>query len=171
MGAAEHCAYRSPHLIPPRWSSGPNGCERGRRGKELQALREECDRLAEAIARGGPLDALLARLADRQARYMALERELSARAAERPAIDLEALSARLRAKLADWRRLLRRNVAEGRAVLRTLLVGPLRFTPIEERRRGYAFEGVIALDRLVSGVVELPTRLASPAGFEPAFWP
>jgi hypothetical protein len=102
---------------------------------------------------------------------MALERELSARAAERPAIDLEALSARLRAKLADWRRLLRRNVAEGRAVLRTLLVGPLRFTPIEERRRGYAFEGVIALDRLVSGVVELPTRLASPAGFEPAFWP
>jgi hypothetical protein len=42
-------------------------------------------------------------------------------------------------------------------VLRTLLVGPLRFTPIdEERRRGYAFEGMIALDRLLSGVVDLP---------------
>jgi hypothetical protein len=53
-----------------------------------------------------------------------------------------ALEQRLRAKLADWRGLLTRKVSEGRAVLRTLLVGPLRFTPIEEeRRRGYAFEG------------------------------
>ena len=48
-------------------------------------------------------------------------------------------------------------MSDGRAVLRTLLVGPLRFTPIdEERRRGYAFEGMIALDRLLSGVVDLP---------------
>ena len=85
-------------------------------------------------------------------------------------MDLAGLEARLRAKLADWRGLLRRNIAEGRAVLRTLLVGPLRFTPIiEDRRRGYAFEGAIALDRLLSGVVDLPPKVASPAGFEPAF--
>ena len=50
-------------------------------------------------------------------------------------------------------------------MLRTLLIGPLKFTPIvEERRRGYVIEGMIALDRLVSGVVELPPRMASPGG-------
>jgi hypothetical protein len=48
-------------------------------------------------------------------------------------------------------------VETGREVLRALLIGPLRFTPvIEERRRGYAFEGAIALDRLIAGVVDLP---------------
>ena len=84
------------------------------------------------------------------------------------------LEQRLRAKLADWRGLLTRNVDSGREVLRALLVGPLRFTPIiEDRRRAYAFEGAVALERLVSGVIDLPalTGVASPAGFEPAFWP
>ncbi len=51
--------------------------------------------------------------------------------------------------------------------LRQLLIGPLRFTPVnEERRRGYVFEGLIALDRLIAGVLELPTKVASPAGME-----
>ena len=45
---------------------------------------------------------------------------------------MEGLERRLRAKLADWRGLLRRNVSEGRAVLRTLLIGPLRFTPVRD---------------------------------------
>ena len=40
------------------------------------------------------------------------------------------------------------------------MVGPLRFTPIlEPRRRAYAFEGWIALDRLVQGVIELPLAM------------
>ena len=139
---------------------------------ELGTVRQECDRLAEAIGRGGPLDALVERLGDRQARRVALEGELRGRASQRPHVSLEALEGRLRAKLTDWRGLLRRNVTEGRAVLRALLIGPLRFTPITEpRRRGYTFEGTIALDRVLAGVLELPTVVASPAGFEPAFWP
>jgi hypothetical protein len=79
---------------------------------------------------------------------------------------------RLRAHLANLRTLLGENVDSARDILRKLLVGPLRFTPItENRRRAYAFEGEIALDRLVSGVIELRalTGVASPAGFEPAF--
>jgi hypothetical protein len=53
-------------------------------------------------------------------------------------------------------------------VLRALLVGPLRFTPVlEERRRGYAFTGTIALDRLIAGVVELPTKMASQKELHP----
>ena len=71
----------------------------------------------------------------------------------------------MRAKLSDWRGLLRRNVKEGRAVLRALLIGPLQFTPVNDQgRRGYAFKGTIALDRLLAGVVELTTMVASPTG-------
>lgn len=133
------------------------------RAAELATVRQECERLAEAIGRGGPLEALLARLAERQAQREALEREIATLAIKRPHVDLRPLEARLRDKLADWRGLLQRNVREGRAVLRALLVGPLRFTPIViEQRRGYKFEGAIALDRLLVGVVDLPTKVASP---------
>jgi hypothetical protein len=60
---------------------------------------------------------------------------------------------------------MRRNVAEGRDMLRTLLLGPRRFAPIDDgRRRAYAFEGAIALDRLIAGVVNVPTKMASPRG-------
>ena len=72
---------------------------------------------------------------------------------------VSALEQRLRVKLADWRGLLTRNVETGRDVLRTL------FTPvIDERRRGYAFRGAVALDRLIAGMVDLPTQMASPSG-------
>ena len=48
-------------------------------------------------------------------------------------------------------------------MLRALLIGPLRFTPVNtNRRREYSFEGRIAPDRLLAGGVELPTNVASP---------
>jgi hypothetical protein len=140
-----------------------------RREAETEAARRECERLAEAIAKGGPLDALVARLAEREAHYRGLEDAAAAEAARRPQIEREGLDERLRAKLADWRGLLQRNVSEGRAALRALLMGPIRFTPlVEERRRGYAFEGTIALDKLLAGVINLPTKVASPTGTHPA---
>jgi site-specific DNA recombinase len=140
---------------------------------DRRSARLECDRLATAIEQGGPLTALLDRLQAAQAKLDGIEGNMRHCDSRRVAdVDLGSLEGRLRAKLADWRGLLHRNVAEGRSVLRTLLIGPLRFTPVrEERRRGYAFEGMLALDRLLAGVVDLPTVVASPAGFEPAFWP
>jgi hypothetical protein len=83
---------------------------------------------------------------------------------------------RRRDRIADWRGLLQRNRQEARTVLHALLVGPLRLTPIDtERRRGYEFAGLVALDRLIAGVMDLPLRtrvvVASPTGFEPVFWP
>lgn len=90
-------------------------CGRGAYG------RQACwrsDRLARAIGHRGP------------------------RAADAPRVDLAGLETRMRAKLADWLGLLKRNVTEARGVLRALLVGPLKFTPItDERRRGDAFGG------------------------------
>jgi site-specific DNA recombinase len=154
-------------LSPRRQDEAHEALER-----ELLTVRAECERLADAIGRGGPLKALLERLTARQARCTELEQQLASRhtiAAPGAGPDLEQ---RIRAKLADWRGLLTRNIECGRDVLRTLLIGPLRFTPVvEERRRGYAFTGAIALDRLIAGVVDLPTKVASPAGFEPAFQP
>ena len=130
---------------------------------DLAAAREECNRLAEAIGRGGPLDALLTRLTDQQARCAAIEREIQQHTAETPRLKLAGLETRIRPKLADWRGLLRRNVQDARAALRALLTSPLRFTPIvDDRRRGYAFTGTVALDKLLAGVVELPTKMASP---------
>lgn len=141
---------------------------REQRVAELAALRQECDRLAEAIARGGPMEALLARLGDSQTRCATIEQELRQQSAEARQIDLTGLQGRMRRKLADWRGLLQRNVQDGRDVLRALLVGPLKFTPInEERRRGYAFSGTVALDRLLVGVVDLPTKVASPNAVNP----
>jgi hypothetical protein len=139
--------------------------QRAQRQVELDGVRQECDRLAEAIGRGGPLDALVARLTERQARRDALEVELSVLAARAIDVDPKRIERRLRAKLSDWRGLLTRNVATARTVLRTLLVGPIRFSPVvEDRKRGYAFEGTIALDRLIAGIIDLPTKMASPTG-------
>jgi hypothetical protein len=54
------------------------------------------------------------------------------------------LEARIREKLADWCGLRTRNAESGRAVLKELLVGPLRFTPDEdEHRQRYRFAGAI----------------------------
>jgi hypothetical protein len=80
------------------------------------------------------------------------------------------LEAKLRAKLADWRRLLAQNIESAREVLRLLLAEPLRFTPISDaQRRAYAFNAPIALDRLLSGVIELKThtRVTSARGVTP----
>jgi hypothetical protein len=53
-------------------------------------------------------------------------------------------------------------------MLRTLLVEPLRFTRVvDKRRRGYAFKGSIALDRLLSGVIDLLPFDTSPKGLAP----
>ena len=142
--------------------------------RQVEQARAECDRLADAIQRGGPIDVLIDRLSAAQARRLELEAELTAQRTIVAPIVAGDLERRLRNKLADWRGLLTRNVETGREVLRALLVGPLRFTPIvEARRRAYAFEGAIALQKLVAGVIELPTltRVASPTGFEPVFWP
>lgn len=50
----------------------------------LASTRQECERLADAIARGGPLETLLQRLTARQTRCTALEQQLAVRLAQTP---------------------------------------------------------------------------------------
>ena len=77
-----------------------------------------------------------------------------------PALDV------LRERVEDWRGLLR--LQQGQQILRRLFVDRLTLTPDEQKgRRCYTFSGTATLGKLVAGVV--PHKLASPAGFEPAF--
>jgi hypothetical protein len=152
----------------------PAGVDRARRTleAELTKVTAECGKLAEAIRRGGRLTPLLERLTRLDARADALRAELAAYAASAPIIDRTALERRLHTKLADWRGLLTRNLTSGRDVMRLVLAGPIRFTPVnDERRLGYKFEGAIALDRMIGGVLETYPNGTSPEGFEPSFQP
>jgi hypothetical protein len=142
---------------------------------ELAALDAEHDELMASVRRGGDVD-VLARLVGRLQAVQARRHTLTTTRPSGPTIARQAvpdaLECRIRAKLADWRGLLTRNVESGREVLKSLLVDSLRFSPeVDERGRRYRFTGAIALDRLLSGVVDFPTGVASPAGFEPAFQP
>jgi site-specific DNA recombinase len=74
---------------------------RRRLAAELTAVRAQCERLADGIALGGPLDALVARLQERQARRAVLEGELAAERSLASHTSPPALEQRLRAKLAD----------------------------------------------------------------------
>ena len=104
--------------------------------RDAERARAECERLADAIQRGGPIDVLIDRLRAAQTRRLELQGELATRqSVSCPPLLPGDLEGRLRTKLADWRGLLTRNVETGREVLRALLVGPLRFTPIVEARR------------------------------------
>ena len=133
--------------------------------EQLAKVDAECERLTDAIMGGGALDVLVRRLQARQARREEIEAAMALRPSPVPAGARVALERRLRTKLADWRGLLTKNVESGREVLKALLEGPLRFTPlVDERRRAYRFTGTITLERLLSGVVELPTRVTSPGG-------
>ena len=121
-------------------------------------MRAECERLADAIGRGGPLDALLERLRARQARRQELEGQFAEHA------DVRHANGRRRPRAAapsEARRLARAADAERRERPRRAAGAARRTAAVHagdrSAARGYAFEGAIALDRLVSGVIELPT--------------
>jgi len=56
---------------------------------------------------------------------------------------------------------LHRHIPQARQILRKLLVERVVFTPKTDH---YAFVGTWTLGKLVSGVVDLPQRMASPRG-------
>ena len=65
--------------------------------------------------------------------------------------------------LDQWRELLADDVADARRVLRELLDGPLRFTPVIDE--GVRFDGFFTNGGILAGNVGV-VRLASPAGTE-----
>ena len=76
-----------------------------------------------------------------------------------PRLDRRTLRQALSARLADWQTILRRNIPQGRQLLRKLLVGRITFTPVAE---GIAFEAPCSLGPVFQGLVRALLPLNPP---------
>ena len=140
---------------------------------ELAAAERQVERLADAIAAGGELQALVTRLkaAEATRQELATRAQMLGDGLPVVRVDWRATEREARQRLNDWRGLLTRQVDHGRQLLRKVLVAPIQFTPFNaEGRKGYRFRGDAGIGGLFSGLVEV-MRLASPPGFEPGFQP
>ena len=162
MAAALHEAVA--RLTVPR---DEQEAERERLRRELRRLETELARLTEALVSGGSdLPSLVAAVREREARRSGVERGLAEleQLDEVRGLDVHRVEQVLRAKLADWRGLLLRNVMQARQALRSLVPERLRFTPKGDGEEAfYVFEGTAVLDRFLSGIV-LPKALVAPTG-------
>jgi hypothetical protein len=135
----------------------------------LTVVKRELGRLAAAVAAGGELETLIVTLKQRESEHDQLRRELAVidQAGKAAQLDPKAIERELRAKVADWRGLLRRHTPQARQVLKKLLAGPLVFSPVRDgRQRYYEFKAPIAIGRIISGLacanmVASPTSLAT----------
>jgi hypothetical protein len=127
---------------------------------DLEALDADVGRLTTAIKRGGDLDPLLAALRECEARRGELRQRIAALdAAPRTApLDADAVRAKLRSYVADYRKLLLGHVPQAQQILRRLVVGKLTFTP--KLNGDYEFAGKGTVRPLLSGVIR---KLASPS--------
>ena len=135
-----------------------------RQRKDLTQVDREITNLTKAIAAGGPIDPLVTELKARQERRVELATAIeTAAGVDVRRFDRKVVEHRVRQELTQWRSLLTANVADGRQLLREVLVGPVRFTPDGD---AYRFEGEAAVGRLFMGSAELAPYLASPTGPE-----
>jgi DNA invertase Pin-like site-specific DNA recombinase len=114
--------------------------------RQLRQVEQELERLATALAQGGPLPSLLAKLQEREAARAALDRQRAVLATSPSTTrrwDPRILQWELRARVADWQGLLEGNLHEARELLRRLLPQRLRFTP--RPVGGYEITGPVAL--------------------------
>ena len=120
----------------------------------LHTVNEELARLAAAIAAGGELPSLLAAAGERERQRARLEQEVdSLDGLENVAqLDVRRIEKDLRAKVKDWRGLLRRQVPVSRQIVTKLLDDRLVFTPRPENR-SYEFAGRATLGKFLQGIV------------------
>ena len=141
-----------------------SGHARRTRERELQTREAEIERLVNAIETGGNLESLLERLKQRQTERDALAADLE-QVAKPVRVEPRLLDRSVRTCLADWSGLLTRQTSHGRNFLRRVLTGPVSFKPLMNgAAKGYQFEGEASIGKLLSGVIGLPTSLASPTG-------
>jgi site-specific DNA recombinase len=122
--------------------------------KELQVRlereRAEVDRkicrIVAAIEDGHATPSVLQRLPELEARKATIANELAGLRPV-PRLPIEVVESRL----AEWRRLLRGSVTQGRLVLERVLAGRIVFTPTA-KRDGYTFTAPTRFDKLFSGL-------------------
>jgi len=130
---------------------------------ELARVETETARLAQAIAAGGALPALVAAIQERDRRraYLLGELQTLERRSRRGAVDVDLVLDLLRDALADWRGLLRQETGPARQALTSLLAGRLVFTPREcPDGRFYEFEGPGTVSKVIAGLA-LPRGLVT----------
>jgi site-specific DNA recombinase len=121
---------------------------------ELAGVETQIDHLTEAIAMGGAMPTLVQRLHGLDERRQTLAETLDTMPgpAPHPRVEWPVLAREARQMLQQWRDLLHDDVGDTRRVLRELLDGPLRFTPmVEGARRGYRFEGALTIGGILAG--------------------
>jgi hypothetical protein len=121
----------------------------------------EIERLTAAIASGVDPSVMADAIRTRQAKRTELEAALAT--AEPPAVtvDVKAIRAKVRARMADWQKRLRGHVAQARQVLRKFMDGPLEIAPPPDGT-GVRVRGEAALGRILAGIVDVPTYANSP---------
>ena len=119
---------------------------------QLKRIERELDNLAETVARGGAVPAILMAIASRETERRRLLAEVSAvKRATGPALDADALRAKLRRILDQWHTRTT-STEEGRSVLDGVLEDRIAFTPDADRRR-YRLTIPIAFDRVLTGML------------------
>jgi site-specific DNA recombinase len=156
------------------WSEPKTPDRRAAIAQQLTDTEGKLRQLAAAVEQGGQLSTLLGAIERREQERAKLRAELDGLATVLvPARkDRKALERALRARLTDWRGLLRSQVAEARQVLQTLLEERLVFTPARDKsgEACYELRATFAFGRMFSEILR-SHGMASPAGFEPAFQP
>ena len=141
---------------------------RDRIADELVSVQSQLANLTEAIAIGGDMPALVARLRQADSRRQELARQQDA-LGDGPGHPSDRLALSGAPGAAARRRLARTPLpatSRGRQVLRALLEGPILFTPIiEDTRRGVQFDGALSIGEILAGNV-LVTSMASPVRLE-----
>ena len=134
---------------------------------ELRQVEENQRRFAARIAASGDIDVLARDFQDAERRRRLLREQLAAldQQSQVPShCDIAGVERDLRARLKNWRGLLRGYAPNARQVLAQLIDGRLTFTPEPEARR-YRFSGTASLGSLVLGEVE-----TSADGSVPSVW-
>jgi hypothetical protein len=150
------------------------GSRRSELTSELEVLEAELQRLTAAIAAGADLNALLTAMRERESRSIRLRREIArldetTRAVQ---VDRKEIETQLRARLDEWRGLLRQETLWSRQIITKLLDGKITFTPTTDKSGNPAYEmpAKLSFGRFFSGIL-CPKGGTSPTGFEPVFWP
>jgi DNA invertase Pin-like site-specific DNA recombinase len=112
---------------------------------ELKDLEKRIARVTQVLEISGDLTTLTARLRELDARRTTV-RAMLAGLCPVPRLAPNVVEDRL----AEWRRMLRGNTTQARAVLQRILCGRMVFTPCGD---GYTFEAPTRFDKLFSGIV------------------
>ena len=120
----------------------------------IEVLTGETERLAEAVAKGGDIPALVAALQTKEAERLQLQERVAAARTPSGPVDIVEIRASLREAVREWRRTLTSHTEQARIMVQTLVDGRLVMQPQrDDDGEFYEFSGVGTLVPIISGIV------------------